>query len=83
MGLSKGHSPSLLCFRNRPTFAEGFNLSHSAGTIHGRSSLNGLSHPDSDFEKVGVSKALSFDCVIGRDCHFSEAFSYLTFGIVF
>ena len=34
------------------SYAEGSNLSHSAGTIHGRSSLNGLSHPDSSFEEA-------------------------------
>ena len=39
---SKGHSP----VDNRLTHVEGSNLPLSAGTIHGRSSLNGSSHPD-------------------------------------
>ncbi len=38
-------------------FSRRANASHLAGTMHGHSSLNALSHPDSSFEKVGVSKA--------------------------
>jgi hypothetical protein len=42
---------------NSPVFSRRANASHLAGTMHGHSSLNALSHPDSSFEKVGASTA--------------------------
>ncbi len=42
---------------NGLVFSTRANASHLAGTMHGHSSLNALSHPDSSFEKLGVSKA--------------------------
>jgi hypothetical protein len=57
------------CFQYQPIHAHGAVASHSTGTLHAPSSLNGTSHPAVSLESLGHPK-----CIVGWDDPLVDSF---------